>query len=595
MRFARYAGIPAMLTLLALAACSGSGISTNPPITHDSQAGTPGKRASLTGPLNADIMALSPLAYYRLDEASGTTVADSSGHGYNLTTTTPTTVTLGVAGLAGDGGTAYNFTAATSSIHGTVGASIAAHTTMTIVAFLKGTFSTAGAHVVACITKSECMIVDGGHMGYYWLPNAAIVRVPPQMTTTVTDGTTHMFVLEMLGSGSCVGSVDGGPLTTFSSTCGLGGTIAADWSIGTDYYSGHNLPGFLGTYDNIAAFYGSGAALTQTQVCQLASDAGLAVGSCPTPTPSPTPTPAPGPTPNGSLYVANNGDGSLTTYAAGSYSAPATTITTLDGLSTSNEIRVDGFGNIWAANQTAIYEFAPNANGLATPTRTITLASPPVGFPGFGTLSIDNSGTIYATQADGTTIFAFASTASGSSTPVRTIAGASTTLVGANLMASDASGDLWVGDATGESLVEFAPTANGNVAPISTLYDSSEASTCSLQTGAPDGLVIDASGNIVLKLNFAATPSIANLVEYGPGAQATGDCPGERGNLQYGEGDIGIDSSGFLYVPDPANKVYVYSLSSVYAAFPSSYSPAFETISGSGSGLNDPYSLSVAP
>jgi sugar lactone lactonase YvrE len=587
-----------MAALFALAACTGSGNVTTPATPQDTQ-GNPGRAAALvTGSLDSDIMALSPLAFYKLDEASGTAVLDSSGNGYNLTNATPASITLGVAGIAGDGGTAYNLTAAASTIRGAVGATVVAHTSMTIVAFVKGTFSSLSGNVIACITETECLAAYAGHMGYWHLAPGGHSRSFPTSSTTISDGVKHMLVLEMTGSGSCLGSVDGSPLTSFSTSCGI---VAepANFEIGADIYStgGVGTPAFIGTYDDVAAFYGTHAGLTQTQVCQLASDAGIAVATCPTPSPSPTPsaTPTVGPTPNGSLYVGNNDDGSFVGFTAGSYIAPATTVTTLDGLSTSNEVRVDASGNIWIADQSTIYEFASGSNGLAPPTRTITLASPPVGFPGFGTVVIDGSGTIYATQADGSAVFAFSSTASGSSTPARTIAGSATTLVGANLLATDAAGNLWVGDATSESLVEFASTANGNAAPTEMLYDSSEASACALPLSAPEGLVIDASGNIVLKLGLAATPSIPNLVEYGSGSQASGDCPSNRGNLQYGQGEIGVDGTGFLYVPDPSSKVYIYSLAAVYAAFPSTYAADYETISGGGSGLNNPYSLTVVP
>jgi len=60
------------------------------------------------GGYSAAVLADAPLAYYRLNETSGTVCADSSGHG--KTGTYPTSgVTLGVAGLTNDGDKACQF------------------------------------------------------------------------------------------------------------------------------------------------------------------------------------------------------------------------------------------------------------------------------------------------------------------------------------------------------------------------------------------------------------------------------------------------------------------------------------------------------
>lgn len=64
-----------------------------------------------SGALAAEILRDSPRAYWKLAETSGTTMADSSGNGYNLTASS---VTLANANLLGDS-TVYPYLSSTSS------------------------------------------------------------------------------------------------------------------------------------------------------------------------------------------------------------------------------------------------------------------------------------------------------------------------------------------------------------------------------------------------------------------------------------------------------------------------------------------------
>ena len=70
--------------------------------------------AAATSTYSAEVLADGPLAYYRLGEASGTTINDSSGNSHNGTYDA-SRITLGVAGLVtGDSDTCVDFTLAGS-------------------------------------------------------------------------------------------------------------------------------------------------------------------------------------------------------------------------------------------------------------------------------------------------------------------------------------------------------------------------------------------------------------------------------------------------------------------------------------------------
>jgi len=69
------------------------------------------------------VLADSPLAYWKLDETSGTVIADSSGNGRNLTVLSATNLTLGVASPLGSGGKGVRFNGLASG--STIGSSTA--------------------------------------------------------------------------------------------------------------------------------------------------------------------------------------------------------------------------------------------------------------------------------------------------------------------------------------------------------------------------------------------------------------------------------------------------------------------------------------
>lgn len=69
------------------------------------------------------VAALSPRAWYRLGESSGSTMADSSGNGHNGSYTSAAVLTYGVAGAVGDADTAISvasFSAGPNAYCGTV-------------------------------------------------------------------------------------------------------------------------------------------------------------------------------------------------------------------------------------------------------------------------------------------------------------------------------------------------------------------------------------------------------------------------------------------------------------------------------------------
>jgi hypothetical protein len=215
--------------------------------------------AASASAFSSAVIALSPTAYYRLDESSGTSVSDSSGHGYNGTISTPSTISLGVAGLViGDADTAYNFTSTASGI---VLSPLPTATNTTMFALVSGTY-TGGFHSILNYRRNICG-VDAAHpaMGFPAGPTYYA-----DSTQTLTNGTPYVIACEFVGN-TIYTSVNGSAWKELSASVGFetGGSSA----IG--YLNASNPAGFAGTIDEVAIFP---YALSQSQLNSLVALAG---------------------------------------------------------------------------------------------------------------------------------------------------------------------------------------------------------------------------------------------------------------------------------------------------------------------------------
>jgi hypothetical protein len=189
----------------------------------------------------------------------------------------------------------------------------------------------------------------------------------------------------------------------------------------------------------------------------------------------------------GSLYTLEGLEGSeifVYPITASGAAAPLRTITgSLTDLTGAYAIAVDTSGTLYVADTwsggSQILAFSPTASGNATPARAIAIDSP-VRFYGITT---DTSGNLYATIVDPrdawiSSIAEYAPDANGAATPVRTIAGSATGLdqAIAGGICVDAVGNIYVSVYTYEgygsnpewinNLEEFVPSATGNVSPV---------------------------------------------------------------------------------------------------------------------------------
>ena len=235
----------------------------------------------------------------------------------------------------------------------------------------------------------------------------------------------------------------------------------------------------------------------------------------------------------GNIYVANGasnavatsgGNGSITVYApdANGNVAPIRTITGSNtGMSNPYApwgISIDGSGNLWAAvvslslySGGSALEFAPGANGNATPIATITgnvaanAAADDVAFDSSGDIHEDPYGVSVLTFAPGT---------NGNVAPSLKISGSNAFPSGAGLyqMAFDTSGNQYVTAETGAGAILGWPlTANGNIAPTIQITGSNTG----VGTGAR-GIAFDSAGNLYVS-NLNAARTATSILVFAPG------------------------------------------------------------------------------
>jgi 6-phosphogluconolactonase (cycloisomerase 2 family) len=169
---------------------------------------------------------------------------------------------------------------------------------------------------------------------------------------------------------------------------------------------------------------------------------------------------------SGKIYVANFGNSSITTYAAGS-SGNATPLQTIAGTNTGLNgpagITTDTAGNIYAANGTSasITVFAPSANGNAAPIRTIAGGNTGLSNPKGVTVA---AGKLYVANVGNSSVTVYNATANGNVTPLQVLSGANTGIAGGATDVAWRANLIYV--TSGNNQVGIFPaTANGNVAP----------------------------------------------------------------------------------------------------------------------------------
>ena len=134
----------------------------------------------------------------------------------------------------------------------------------------------------------------------------------------------------------------------------------------------------------------------------------------------------------GQLYAANVYSGSIVGFAKGA-NGNATPIVTIGGSNTGLAkpfaLAFNSSGELLVADEYAgVFVFAKGANGNVAPLQKITGMSYPAG------IMADSNSHIWVADFTGNSIKEFAPTANGAATPLRTIEGSKTTLSGANYL-----------------------------------------------------------------------------------------------------------------------------------------------------------------
>jgi 6-phosphogluconolactonase (cycloisomerase 2 family) len=283
------------------------------------------------------------------------------------------------------------------------------------------------------------------------------------------------------------------------------------------------------------------------------------------------------------VYVANGGNGTVTSYAIGSSGnlAPLTTFARSGfDLSGPAGLTIAPSGRVYVANggNSSVTEYAPGpAAGPVT-----TIVGPATGLQGPSAATLDGSGRLYVADQSANAITEYAAGASGNAAPVDTITGPDTGLSAPAALAVDAGGRLWVANSGSSSLTQYAPGANGDAKPLATIAGSATG------LNTPRGLAQDSAGDLLVTNQYGHSVTI-----YAPGsngnAPAKATLAGSSTMVSYPTG-IDVDTQGRVYVANQYdNDIHVY------AAGAAGDSPPIATIAGGATGLSGPGAIAVTP
>jgi 6-phosphogluconolactonase (cycloisomerase 2 family) len=283
------------------------------------------------------------------------------------------------------------------------------------------------------------------------------------------------------------------------------------------------------------------------------------------------------------VYVANGGNGTVTSYATGSAGnlSPLTTFgRTGFGLNAPAGVTIAPSGRVYVVNSGngSVTSYAP---GRAAPFVT-SLAGSATGLQGPSAATLDAAGRLYVANQPANAITVYAPGATGDAAPVATIAGADTGINGPDALAIDPAGRLWVADSGSNSLTEYAPGATGDAKPLTTIAGSATG------LNTPRGLAQDAAGDLLVTNQYGHTVTV-----YAPGTSGNAFPKSTLGGsstlLSFPTG-IDVDAEGRIYVANQYdNDIHVYSPGASGDAAPQA------TIAGSATGLSGPGGLAVTP
>lgn len=157
--------------------------------------------------------------------------------------------------------------------------------------------------------------------------------------------------------------------------------------------------------------------------------------------------------PTGSIFVRKAT--TINVYSPAAAGNPASTTRQITGLPAGNGVHVTSNGATWADAGAALRAYASNANGGATPLRTISGAKTELAAPIVG-IGTDSKGRVYASNFNAvSTVVAFSASAEGNVAPLKVLGGPATQLSSPGHLSVAGDGGLTVANFGGPSVLEF--------------------------------------------------------------------------------------------------------------------------------------------
>jgi sugar lactone lactonase YvrE len=362
---------------------------------------------------------------------------------------------------------------------------------------------------------------------------------------------------------------------TFSQTLtGGGGHGPYSWAIASG-----QLPAGLKLNATTGAVTGTPTTAGTSSVTVRITDQSLPTAQIATATISITIDPAIVP----AVYVANGGNGTVTSYAiggSGNLAPLATFPRTGFGLNAPAGITIAPSGRVYIANS-GNNSVTGHPPGAAAPFVT-DLTGSATGLQGPAALALDAAGRLYVANEPANAITVYAPGADGSASPIATITGPDTGISGPDALAIDSAGRLWVAESGSNSLTQYAPGANGDAKPLTTIAGSATG------LNTPRGLAQDAAGDLLVTNQYGHT-----VTTYAPGTSGNAfpkaTLGGSSTMLSFPTG-IDVDTQGRVYVANQYdNDIHVYAPGATGDSAP------IATIAGSATQLSGPGAVAITP
>ena len=282
------------------------------------------------------------------------------------------------------------------------------------------------------------------------------------------------------------------------------------------------------------------------------------------------------------LYLADPDNSSVTEFAPGA-NGDATPLAVISGPATGLvnplAIAVSSTRRVYVTNNGADYsveEFAPGASGDATPAAAIAGAATALDYP--EGIAVDAVGDVWVANEKAATVTEYAPGATGNAAPIATLAGAATDLTEPARVTSDAAGHMWVSNVQPARIVEFAAGAHGNAAPIAVLSSTALSSPLGIAFDSLGQLhVVDAAGPAVLTFGVGAMGSVMPL------SSISGTLTGLGGSW-----GAAIDPAGRLYVAESGGAILGFDFGAT-----GDVAPAI-SLTGTATRLSEPEDVAIS-